>query len=283
MKVLVTGANGQLGQCLQKHAKSISDIQFLFENRSTLDVSSKTEVDDFFKKHKPDFCVNCAAYTNVEHAETETEIAFEINAEAVKILAEACKNYQTKLIHISTDYVFDGTLNRPYTETDSTKPINIYGASKLQGEDHIQQTLAEYFILRTSWLYSEFGHNFFNTILKKASSGDTLNITTEQTGTPTNANDLAVFILKIIQNRSKNFGLYHFSNLGEATWYDFARLILEENKLVEKSSLNATFSYPTKAKRPKFSVLDKSKIQQNFDFKIPHWRETLVNLLEEIR
>ncbi|WP_127845961.1 dTDP-4-dehydrorhamnose reductase [Psychroflexus aestuariivivens] len=280
MKVLVTGAEGQLGQCLQKRAKSIPEIQFLFENRSTLDISSPFELKTFFNTHQPDFCVNCAAYTSVEQAETETETAFEINAKAVKNLAEICKTHHTKLIHISTDYVFNGVLNRPYTEDDSTQPINVYGASKLQGEAHIQQTLAEYFILRTSWLYSEFGHNFFNTISKKAKSGETLNITTEQTGTPTNANDLAVFILKIIQNQSETFGLYHFSNLGEATWYDFARLILEENQLADKTILNATFAYPTKAKRPKFSVLDKSKLQQHFEYKIPHWRETLVELIK---
>lgn len=280
MKVLVTGAEGQLGQCLQKHAKSISEIQFLFENRSTLNISSPIELKTFFNTHQPDFCVNCAAYTNVEQAETEAKTAFEINAEAVKNLAEICKTYHTKLIHISTDYVFNGALNRPYTEDDSTQPINVYGASKLQGETHIQQTLAQHFILRTSWLYSEFGHNFFNTISKKAKSGETLNITTEQTGTPTNANDLAVFILTIIQNRSETFGLYHFSNLGEGTWYDFARLILEENQLADKTILNATFAYPTKAKRPKFSVLDKSKLHQHFEYKIPHWRETLVELIK---
>lgn len=283
MKVLITGASGQLGKCLQKHSKQLSEIDFLFESSQNLDITSEKDLEIYFEKHQPDFCINCAAYTNVEGAESEEELAFKVNYEAVKLIAKHCNVYHTKLIHISTDYVFDGNKFSPYRESDSENPVNIYGASKLQGEMAISESMDNYFILRTSWLYSEFGHNFFNTILKKAEDQQDLNITTEQIGTPTNANDLAKFILNLIQFNSDAYGLYHYSNQGEATWYDFARLILEERKLDNKVKLEATFSYPTKAMRPKFSVLDKSKVMTAFGVHIPHWRQSLVSLLKEIQ
>jgi dTDP-4-dehydrorhamnose reductase len=282
MKILVTGSNGQLGQCLQKHAKSLTLFDFKFETLESLNLTQEETLTLYFEKHRPDFCVNCAAYTNVEAAEDNEKSAFQVNAEAVHNLAKLCEKFKTKLIHISTDYVFDGLKNRPYQESDKENSINVYGASKFQGETYISSTMNTYFMLRTSWLYSEFGHNFFNTILKKASSQLPLNITTEQIGTPTNANDLAKFILHLIQTDSVDYGLYHYSNKGEATWYDFARLILEEKNLGQGINLQATFSYPTKAKRPKFSVLDKSKVLSTFDIGIPHWRESLVKLLKEV-
>jgi len=282
MKVLVTGANGQLGKCLQKHSEKFPELEFLFESSQTLNITSVESVGNYFNRHQPDFCINCAAYTNVEAAEHQKELAFQVNSEAVKTLSQSCKTHNTKLFHISTDYVFDGNKLSPYIETDTTNPINVYGGSKLQGEVMISETMDHFFIFRTSWLYSEFGHNFFNTILKKANEGAELNITTEQIGTPTNANDLALFILNLIKENSKAFGLYHYSNQGEATWYDFARLILEEKQLEKDVNLKATFSYPTKAKRPKFSVLDKSKVEEAFKCKVPHWRESLVGLLKEV-
>jgi dTDP-4-dehydrorhamnose reductase len=278
----VTGANGQLGKCLQKHAGKFQNFEFLFESSQTLDITSQEQLETYFSSKKIDYCVNCAAYTNVEAAEEEKDLALQVNAEAVKFISELCKIHNTRLIHISTDYVFDGMKLSPYLETDSTHPINVYGASKLQGEQIIAKALDHYFIFRTSWLYSEFGHNFFNTILKKADERAELNITTEQIGTPTNANDLALFILNLIQSKSDAFGIYHYSNTGEATWYDFARLILEEQELDKEVNLKATFSYPTKAKRPKFSVLDKSKTESTFTTAIPHWRESLVGLLKEV-
>jgi len=234
MKILVTGSNGQLGQCLQKHAKSLSSFDFKFETLDSLNLTQEERLNLYFEKHQPDFCVNCAAYTNVEAAEDSENLAFQVNAEAVHNLAKLCEKFKTKLIHISTDYVFDGLKNRPYQESDKENPINVYGASKFQGETHISSTMDTYFMLRTSWLYSEFGHNFFNTILKKAAGLHPLNITTEQIGTPTNANDLAKFILHLIQTDSTDYGLYHYSNNGEATWYDFARLILEEKTLTKR-------------------------------------------------
>jgi len=282
MRILVTGANGQLGKCLQKHAGKFQNFEFLFESFQTLDITSQEQLETYFSSKKIDYCVNCAAYTNVEAAEEEKDLALQVNAEAVKFISELCKIHHTRLFHISTDYVFDGLKLSPYLETDSVNPINIYGASKLQGEAMISEFMDQYFILRTSWLYSEFGHNFFNTILKKADERAELNITTEQIGTPTNANDLALFILNLIQTDSKAFGLYHYSNLGEATWYDFARLILEQKQLKNDVDLKATFSYPTKAQRPKFSVLDKSHTERTFGTKILHWRESLVGLLKEV-
>jgi len=282
MKVLVTGANGQLGKCLQKHADKFQDFEFLFESSQTLDITSQEQLETYFSSKKIDYCVNCAAYTNVEAAEEEKDLAFQVNAKAVKFISELCKIHHTRLIHISTDYVFDGMKLSPYLETDSVNPINVYGDSKLQGEQVIATALDHFFILRTSWLYSEFGHNFFNTILKKADERAELNITTEQIGTPTNANDLALFILNLIQSKSDAFGVYHYSNTGEATWYDFARLILEEKQLDKEVDLKATFSYPTKAKRPKFSVLDKSKTESIFITTITHWRKSLVGLLKEV-
>jgi dTDP-4-dehydrorhamnose reductase len=281
MKILITGSSGQLGQCLQKHSSILIGAEFLFETYESLDISSRSSVSVFFDQHQPQYCINCAAYTNVEAAEDHEDVAFQVNAEAAKHLAASCKKHNTILIHISTDYVFDGQKFSPYSETDPVKPINIYGATKLQGETAISETMENFLILRTSWLYSEYGHNFFNTILKKAEEGSDLNITTEQVGTPTNANDLAKFILNFIHVESKAYGLYHYSNQGEASWYDFARLILEETQLDKKVELMATFSYPTKATRPKFSVLDKSKVLSTFDIKIPHWRESLVGLLKE--
>lgn len=283
MKILVTGANGQLGQCLQKHSTKYPKTEFLFENSQTLNITSEENLSNYFKTKSPDFVVNCAAYTNVEAAERERNSAFQVNSEAAKSLAKQCKNNGAKLIHISTDYVFDGLKKSPYLEIDSENPINIYGASKLQGETQVSEHMQEFFILRTSWLYSEFGHNFFNTILKKAEDRADLKITTEQIGTPTNANDLAKFILTLIEENSHDYGIYHYSNKGEASWYDFARLILEEKELDDKVSLEAAFSYPTQAKRPKFSVLDKSKTETTFKTKIPHWRESLAGLLQEIQ
>lgn len=283
MKILVTGAHGQLGKCLQKQANTDSTLNVQLESSQSLDITSEEQLKSYFQDHQPDFCINCAAYTNVEAAESHEALSFEVNSKAVKTLAACCQLYGTKLIHISTDYVFDGLKYSPYKETDAENPINIYGASKLQGESMITEQLNAYFILRTSWLYSEFGHNFFNTILKKIDQNQDLNITTEQIGTPTNANDLAQCIFHLVRTNSTQYGIYHYSNLGEATWYDFARLILEEKQLDKEVSLQATFSYPTQAKRPKFSVLDKTKLMSTFDLDVPHWRESLVNLLKEMQ
>lgn len=258
--VLVTGASGQLGKCFQKLAAREEEIDWLFMDSSEIDITSTRDLRDFFKSKRIDYCINCAAYTNVEKAESDQEKAFQINAEAVKNLAEICEKNHVVLIHFSTDYVFDGTSKIPYSETDPTNPINVYGASKLKGENYIRNILTDHFIFRTSWLYSEFGHNFFKTILNKAEEKATLNITTAQTGTPTNANHLAQLVLMLIKEKNTNFGLYHFSNSGETTWYGFANEILKVSGNLNNIQLNRDNSYKTIAARPPYSVLDKTKL-----------------------
>jgi len=269
--VLVTGASGQLGRCFQKLAVREEGIDWLFMDSSELDITSNRDLNNFFKSKKINYFINCAAYTNVEKAESDQEKAFQINAEAVKNLAEICKNNNTILVHFSTDYVFDGTSKSPYYETDYTNPINVYGASKLKGENYIRDILTNYFIFRTSWLYSEFGHNFFNTILNKIEEKATLNITTSQTGTPTNANHLAQLVLMLIKEKNTNFGLYHFSNSGETTWYGFANEILKVSGNLNNVQLNKDNSYKTIAERPDYSVLDKTKLLGVFKTPLESW------------
>ncbi|PTX45055.1 dTDP-4-dehydrorhamnose reductase [Christiangramia gaetbulicola] len=278
--ILVTGANGQLGQCFQKQSKKFPNFRFLFCSSKELDISSKKSITAFFQVHKIDFCINCAAYTNVEQAENEQEKAFLINADGAMNIAEACKEFGATLFHFSTDYVFNGQSQEPYKETDEVDPINVYGASKIKGEEYIQETLGEYFIFRTSWLYSEFGHNFFRTILRKADEKAELNITTTQLGTPTNANDLADYVLCIIAAGSKKYGLYHFSNEGKATWYDFAVEILNYSKKMAEVTLNKTGFFKTLAERPEYSVLSKEKAIKNFG-PIKDWKISLHQLIDE--
>jgi len=192
-----------------------------------------------------------------------------------KNIAEACNEFNVVLIHISTDYVFDGKKGSPYTEEDLPNPINEYGKSKLAGENYVQEILLEHFIIRASWLYSEYGHNFFKTILKKSETEKQLTITTSEIGTPTNANDLASFILKLISSNSSDYGLYHFSNLGEATWYDFAKEILRVSGKLSGIKLEKTDNYPTFAVRPKYSVLDSRKAMDTFSISLPEWKKSL--------
>lgn len=277
--VLVTGASGQLGKCLQELAEQENSIDWLFLDSSEIDITSEEDLDQCFKSKSIDYCINCAAYTNVEKAESEKEKAFQVNAEAVKSLASTCKRNGSVLIHISTDYVFDGRAVMPYSEEDHPQPVNVYGASKLKGEECIQKILHEYFIIRTSWLYSEFGHNFYKTVLRKTLEGASLGITTAQTGTPTNAHHLAKFILKIVLEKSKRYGLYNFSNSGETTWFGFSYEILEKSGNLEKVTLKKDNSYKTEAPRPAYSVLDKSKLLKNFQIMPVSWQDALQELL----
>ncbi|RMA65995.1 dTDP-4-dehydrorhamnose reductase [Ulvibacter antarcticus] len=279
IKILVTGANGQLGQCLKDAFLAYPEFEMVFATRNDLDIASKSSIDKIFSQHTFDYCINTAAYTNVEKAESESDAAFAINAYGVKDLSEACKKSNTTLFHISTDYVFDGESSIPYKETDKTNPINVYGASKLEGEVFIQEICDKYFIIRTSWLYSQYGHNFLNSVLNWAKEGRSLSITTEQTGTPTNANDLANCLVQIIKSNSKDYGLYHFSNEGEATWYDFAKKILEYSNL-EKTTLAKTNHYRTFARRPKYSILDNTKTNKNLAIKNRDWTRSLQSLIK---
>lgn len=279
-KVLVTGASGQLGSCIKKLSSRFQELDFTYTTSEELDLSLFGVVSAFFRKHQFDYCINCAAYTKVEQAETDQEMAYLINAEAVKNLAEICCENDCTLIHFSTDYVFDGKKNTPYSEDDEVGPLNVYGASKLRGEEYIRKHMDRYFIFRTSWLYSDIGHNFFNTIRKKAEKGETLNITTSQKGTPTNAYDLAEFVLELMAAENGNYGTYHYSNKGEATWYDFAeeilRLMHSDAELVENNE------YETMAIRPSYSVLSKERTEKAFEFPVLEWKESLNRLYSNL-
>ena len=280
MKVLVTGANGQLGRCIKDAAANFPELEFLFTSREDLDIENEGSISELFTKNNFDYCVNAAAYTNVEKAESEPEKAFQINAEGVKKLATICNQNSTTLIQISTDYVFDGEKKTPYTEEDETNPINVYGASKLKGEQYVQEICNKYFIIRTSWLYSQYGHNFYNPILKFAKEGRDLQITTEQTGTPTNANDFAKSILQIIISKSNKYGIYNVSNTSEATWYDFAKEILIQTNQLKTTNLAKTDYYRTFAARPKYSVLDTNKLKKTYNIALINWEKSLLKLIK---
>ncbi|SMC33336.1 dTDP-4-dehydrorhamnose reductase [Moheibacter sediminis] len=257
-KVLITGANGQLGKCLQDavSANPIEGFQFLFCDRTQLDISQKEVVETFFFSNKIDICVNCAAYTAVDLAETETELAFKVNSDAVKFLAEECKEQNATLIHVSTDYVFDGNSNAPYTPADQTNPINVYGKSKLDGEKWALGTNPQTIVIRTSWVYSQYGKNFYTTMLRLMKERDELNIVSDQIGKPTNANDLAKYILEIISSNDTNYGIRNYSGNEIMSWYDFAKKIAVENGLSTNINPIPTSAYPTPAKRPMWSVLE---------------------------
>ena len=278
-EILVTGANGQLGKCIRDASPNFPDIQFTFASKKALDIENHELVRKYFQENHFDYCINAAAYTNVEKAESEPERAYAINAEAVKNLASICQANNVVLVHISTDYVFDGKKKTPYVETDKVNPLNVYGASKLKGEEYIQNNCEKFFIFRTSWLYSQYGHNFLKTILKYAEDGKPLTITTEQTGTPTNANDLAYAILKIIDNNVEDYGIYHFSNGGETTWFGFAEEILRETGKLEDAKLAKTNHYSTFAARPQYSVLENKKRLNNLFHTYLDWKSSLRNLI----
>lgn len=279
-KILVTGSNGQLGKCIKDAASYFSDVEFVFVSKEELDIEDKDHLKTFFQNNIFHYCINTAAYTNVEKAESEKYRAFAINAEAVKNLAEVCHEKQVVLLHISTDYVFDGKKDSPYLETDRTYPLNVYGASKLQGEEYIQEICGKYFIFRTSWLYSQYGHNFYRSILRMAGEGKKMTITTEQTGTPTNANDLARALLAVIDQDLKDYGIYHYSNSGESTWYGFAQEILLQTGKLKDSSLAKTNHYATFAARPAYSVLDGTKARNILDLAQRDWRESLKSVIK---
>ncbi|MFS4446100.1 dTDP-4-dehydrorhamnose reductase [Maribacter sp. 2307UL18-2] len=254
-RVLVTGGDGQLGQCLRKISSDYKDLQFEFHSSKTLDITNSENVSSIFSKGNFAYCINCAAYTNVEQAEKTPEPAFAINAEGVRILSEQCRDHQVTLLHVSTDYVFDGTKKTGYFPDDETNPINVYGKSKLGGELHVQELLERYVIVRTSWLYSEYGNNFYKTILRKAKAREDLEITEEQTGCPTNANHLAKYLLGLIAKGNPDYGVHHFTDGEAMTWYGFAKRILRENNLENKVKLEKGRNYRTLAKRPKNSIL----------------------------
>ncbi|GAB1453654.1 dTDP-4-dehydrorhamnose reductase [Draconibacterium sp.] len=280
MKILVTGSYGQLGNELKVLSNNFPASQFLFTDIDELDITNENAVDIYFQQNQPDFVVNCAAYTAVDKAENDAESAGKVNALAPKLLAKYAKRTGSKLIHISTDYVFDGLAFLPYSEEDNVNPTGIYGKTKLQGEINCFEENPDSIVIRTSWLYSTFGNNFVKTMLRLAGERDRLNVVFDQVGTPTNAADLAEAILSIIhisEIEKERFmpGIYHYSNEGVASWYDFAVAIFEIADV--KCEVNPVLSeqFPTPAKRPNFSVLNKSKIKNTFKLNIPYWRESL--------
>ena len=277
---LVTGANGQLGKSIKRISSNFKELKFVFTDVDELDITNSKEVNTHFASNKIEYCINCAAYTAVDKAEEEFDKAFLINATAVKNLAEACKTSGTVLIHVSTDFVFDGTKSTPYTEEDTPNPISVYGKSKLKGEEYIQETLDSYFIVRTSWLYSEYGNNFVKTMLRLAETRKQISVVNDQIGSPTYAGDLAEFILKIVSSESTAYGLYHYSNLGAISWYDFAVEIFRQfGKEIDVQPIK-TKDYPTAAKRPKFSVL-KFSLNSNCDLKQCYWKTPLKAFLKK--
>lgn len=277
INVLLTGANGQLGTCLQKKVNQFPKISLDAKNSSELNLLKFDEVEAYFQNYQPDFCVNTGAYTQVDLAEGEAKKAFSINAEAVEHLAKMCAKYNCKLIHISTDYVFDGKKKSPYLETDLTGPINAYGASKLAGEKAIETHLEAHYILRTSWLYSDVGKNFFTSMKNLLKKGTQLKIVTSQKGCPTNAYHLAEVILKLIEKAEVAYGIYHFSNSEATTWYAFTKEIARLIE-VDEDLVLPTQHYPTKAERPENSVLSCAKIENALGYKIADWKTALSEL-----
>lgn len=275
-KVVVTGANGQLSNCLEDVFLNEHQIDSVFLSIDDLDITDHEAVLKYFQNNKFDFIINCAAYTAVDKAEEEYDLAYKVNVTGTKNLSEICKNQNITLIHISTDYVFNGCSSKPYTEIDQPKPISVYGKTKLESEEILIKKLSKYYILRTSWLYSEYGHNFFNTMLKLGNEKKELKIIYDQIGTPTYAKDLAEVINVIIKKKHKlEFGIYHFSNEGVASWYDFAIAIFKQAKLKTKVLPIKTEQYPTPAKRPYYSILSKEKIKNYLDIEISYWKESL--------
>ena len=279
-KILVTGANGQLGQCLQKISSQFEEFEFIFTDSETLDITNKEEVNDFFWQNAPDFCINAAAYTAVDLAETDVEKAFLVNADGTENLAEACAENNAQFIHVSTDYVFDGENNLAYTEEDFTNPLGVYGASKLAGDELALEVNPCSVILRTSWVYSEFGKNFVKTMLSLFATKEELNVVADQFGQPTNANDLAEAIMKIIKSEKITPGIFNFSNLGRISWFDFAEKIAELSEAKIKLNAIETSQYPTPAKRPKNSVLDLDKISKTYAVPLKPWEESLEDCVQ---
>ena len=280
--ILIFGASGQLGSCIKKVSSENGNKNFVFLPENEADILDVEKLKTVFETYRPAFIINCAAYTAVDKAEDEVELARKINKTGAKNLALSCKEHGTVMIHVSTDFVFEGNHPNLLVETDIAEPINIYGITKLEGEQDIAEILPQHFILRTSWLYSEFGNNFVKTMLKLGADRDELKIIADQIGTPTYAIDLAGCILQIISSASKEYGTYHYSNEGSCSWYDFAKAIFDISGTNIKVLPIKSHEYPTKATRPLFSVMDKSKIKKTFSMEIPYWRESLIKCIEKL-
>jgi dTDP-4-dehydrorhamnose reductase len=285
--ILITGANGQLGNELKVVSKSFYGYDFVFTDIDTLDITSQEKTSEFIKKTQPDWIVNCAAYNLVDKAETEPDLAMLINATAVKNITESIKGSDCRFIHVSTDYVYGGESNVPYNETVVPNPLSAYGRSKLAGEKYALLHPGS-MVIRTAWLYSSFGNNFVKTILKHGSEKEFLKVVFDQTGTPTYAADLAGAIMTIISGVIRNqialnSGVYNYSNEGVCSWYDFACEIIKEGGITCDVHPVLSGEFKQIAHRPSYSVMDKSKIKENYGLSIPHWRTSLLNCLKLLK
>ncbi len=287
--ILVTGANGQVGQELKTLAPSFPEFRFVFASKNDLDITDEQAVAVFFANQHFNYCINCAAYTAVDKAESEPEIAYRINVTGVKNLADSCRKYGVHLFQLSTDYVYHGDQSRPFRETDATHPQSIYAHTKRVGDEIAMQIDPLYTIIRTSWVYSAFGNNFVKTMIRLGTERDEINVVSDQTGTPTYAADLAETLLTIIQKvengkveKERLTGIFHYSNEGQTNWAEFAEAIFHIKKIDCKVNKIATEAYPTPAKRPPYSVLDKTKIKTTFGIEIPHWKASLEKCLERL-
>ena len=281
--IVVTGSSGQLGRELRDASVNLSEYQFIFATRQELPIEEPEQVRLVFQRYQPVYCINCAAYTAVDKAESERDRAFLVNAESVGILSGTCQQFGTKLLHISTDYVFDGNSAVPLKETDPTGPINMYGASKLEGERLALLDNDDTLILRTSWVYSAYGNNFVKTMIRLMGERPSLNVINDQVGSPTYAADLARMILQIIAAGKFIPGIYHYSNEGEISWFDFASAIRDMTGSSCEIRPIPTSQYPTPARRPRFSLLDKTKNKYVYAAQIPFWRDSLEKCLSQMK
>ena len=285
LTILITGSNGQLGNELKLYARNFPYSQFLFVTRTELNINDPIALSKYCSGHSIDYCVNCAAYTAVDKAESDKEQAFLVNANAVENLAKVCHKNKTVLIHISSDYVFDGELRIPHTETDIPNPVSVYGESKLLGEKLALEHCPASIIIRTSWLYSTFNNNFVKTMLKLMNEKDSISVVGDQFGSPTYAADLALAIMRVIKSGKshENPGIYHYTNAGTTNWHEFAVAI--KNITGSNCMVNAitTAEYPTAARRPHFSVLDTTKIKTIFPVEIPEWEDSLKKCLAMLK
>jgi len=285
MRVLITGANGQLGNCFRFISQAYNNITFFFTCKEELDIGDKEAVEVYVKEHSIETIINCAAYTAVEEAQNQSLQAYAVNAKAVAVLARIAKECALRLVHVSTDYVFDGRHYKPYEETDIPNPINVYGASKYEGECSLREINPKgCIIVRTSWLYSPFGHNFVKTMLRLGREKEEIRVVCDQIGAPTFGVDLAHVIMHLLTQQSvqEECQTYHYQNEGALSWYDFAKEIMKMAKLPARIEPIRSLEYPTQAKRPYMALLDTTKIKTEYGVKIPYWKDSLKVCLNEV-
>lgn len=282
MKIVITGKNGQLGSELQDVAEHYPKFEFVFLDREEMDLSDQTAIVAVLNAEKPDVIVSAGAYTAVDRAESDQELCDAINHLAIKTMGEWATKNKAKVIHISTDYVFDGSSEIPLKETDVTSPINVYGATKLKGEQALMQSGCNHIIIRTAWVYSTYGANFVKTMMRLMSERDEIGVVADQIGTPTYAKDLAQVIMTIVASENFVEGIYHYSNEGRISWFDFATAIKELKGYSTKINAISSNAFPTPAKRPTYSLLDKTKIKETFSIAIPEWKDSLETMLSKM-